>query len=784
MEASLTNYNRVLATLGKYKVVDLFPYKIKDRTRFVNRNHIPFNKSVPQSVAYATEVWRRMVEGLWVQDADGTWVYMMPNVYFLANLGHISIEDEDKNRFISVPELRDNEWIIHSYILCLDGFSGFEDDPEYTCNMYVRDMEAGKEIPKRIRARIEPFCKKPDGTWKQYIDPWEYLTWFYLIAQAKRHKPLGLPLYQNPSFNGCILSSRKVAKTFNLACDLARNFMVNGVKRANMLKKNPQVNFFVGAVDSIYVDSFLIAAETFWRNVPGAEPGGKSPYFREAVGPWRADREPIFQGYKTPGGGGEVVGTGSMIAKAILTGGKGFTVVSKRYLRIIEDEGGLDPYSQRTMKAADASLKGTYGPSGSYIISGTGGYVKVIGQTKGIMLDPRQFRVFPIKDYWGDGKDMGLFMPASYHSADFKDENGNTDLVECTKYILAQRQELSGGDESKITDLRANEPLHPPEMFLSGGNTYFNLDVIHDRIDLLENGLFRQKAEIYELELGKKLPKFGREIIARKVEDRWHNVIDSNDYILSNGKPKTGELVVFEPPIYDGEGFEPEGSMYKVVYDPHTDLADGQSYASIKVYKGLPKNRAWDRDEMFNNIVATFKGRLTEDDEHELFLKLCLWYRCRGQYERNVSGVRGFFRRYNMVWLLQEPPLNTIKEIAPTSTQRQSSGIVMTDNAVSGGLKSRATGMLVTWANSTSYIDEETNRRFLQVETLYDLSLLYEMATYNTDDNFDDISAMRVLMLWLKEEKPAEEAPKEEQSDLDEDELKDLNEFAYRLISA
>lgn len=784
MEAYSTSYNRTLGTLGKYRVVDLFPYKIKERKRFVNREHVEFSKAAPQSVAYAAEVWRRMVEGLWVEDADGTRVYMMPNVYFHANLGHISIEDDDKNRFIDVPDLRDNEWIIHTYILCLDGFSGFEDDDQFTCNIYIKMIEEGKQVPKAVMKRIEKTCRRPDGEWKRYINAWDYLTWFYLIEQKKRHKNLGLPLYQNPNYNGCILSSRKVAKTFNLAVDLTRNFLVNGVKRASMLKKNPQVNFFVGATSSIYLNSFMVAAEASWRNVPGGMKGQKSPYFREAVGPWTADIDPIVQGYRTPGSGGEIVGTKSMIAKAVLIGGAGFSVVSKRYLRIYEDEGGLDPNSQRTMKAADASLKGDRGPSGSYIISGTGGYVKVIGQTKGIFYDPKQFRIFGIPDYWDNMKEIGLFMSAAYSLHDFKDPQGMTELMDATQFILDQRHEISDGDENKITDLRANEPLHPPEMFLSGGGSIFNQDVIQDRIDLLEHGLFRQKGRVYELELGKKLPKFGREIRARVVEDRWHNVIDSLDYTMGNGKPKTGELVVFEPPIHDGEGFETFNSMYKVVYDPHQDLPSGGSYASIKVYKGFPKHRGWDKDEMFFNTVATFKGRLTEDDEHALFLKLCLWYRCRGQYERNVSGVRGFFKTNNALFLLQEPPLNTIKEISPTSTQRQTSGIVMTDNAVSGGLKSRATGLLVTWHNSMVYYDEEARRQFIQIETSYDLSFLYELANYNDTDNFDDISAYRVLMLWLKEEKPAEEAPEDDdKSDMEDDDLKQLSDIAYELVN-
>lgn len=785
MEAYSTSYNRRVGAVGKYPVIDLFPYKIQEVQKFnVRKRHydyLPYNKESVQHRAYVADVWRKMVEGMWVEDGD-TQVFMLPNLYYHINLGSLSLEDEDKNRFIETPTLRDNEWIIHTYIICCDGFSGFEDDDEFTCNIFVKAIEEGKEVPTKVMARLEATCRRPDGQWKRYIYAWDYLTWFYTIEQKKRHKNLGRPLYQNPSYNGCLLSSRRVAKTFNLSADCARNFLCNGVKRADRLKRNPQINMFVGATDSLFLNSFLKAAEESLRNMPGSEKGGKSPFFREFVGPWTDDRDPIIQGYRTPGSGGEVVGSRSMISKAALLPGKKIPLVSKRFLRIYEDEGGQDAHAQQNMRAGDASVKGDRGPSGSYFISGTGGVIKAIAQMRGIMTSPRQFRVFVVPNYWGAGEDSGLFIPATYAYADYKDANGNTLLMEATQYVVDQRREQSGGDDNKITDLRANEPLIPPEMYLSGGGSRFNLDVIQDRIDILEAGLFRKKAKVYELTLGKNLPKFGKEVIARVVEDRWHNVIDSMDYYNGDRK-KTGELVVFEAPIYDGDEIDVVNSMYKVVYDPHQDLPSGDSFASIKVYKGMPRHRAFDKNEEFFNIVATFKGRLNEDDEHKLFMMLCLWYRCRGQYERNVSGIRGYFRGHNLTWLLQEPPINTIKEISPTTTQRQTSGIYMADNAVSGGLKSRATKMFVEWHNSEIFIDEN-GRHFIQIEICNDLSLLYEMTGYNETDNFDDISAMRVLMLWLKEENtPDEDKDEDNKSDLEDDDFKQLSRVAYELVN-
>ncbi len=778
MEPYLIEYNRVLTTIGKYRVVDLYPYKVQDAKKFIHRDHIPYNKDSIQSKAYAKEVWRRIVEGHWVMDGD-TPVYMINNTYFHINLGTISKEDDHGNRLLDYPDFRDNELIFDSYILCCDRFSGFEGDKEFTCNYHIQALERGEKVPTKVLARLEATCKRPDGQWKRYINPWDYLTVFYLIIE-KREKTLGLPLYQNASMNGIFLGSRRSAKTVNLAKDTVRNFITNGARRYNMLKRNLQVNFFVGASDSLFVNSYLAAAQDSWRHVPGAEKGGISPFFREAVGPWNQERDPIIQGYRTAGG--EIEGSNSMIAKAVLVPGKGFSVVSKRYLRIVNDEFGLQPNSQQIMKAADASLKADKDPSGSFFGSGTGGNIKAVNQTKGIFYDPRQFRVFSIPNYWGDHSDIGLFVSAAYCFADQKNENGMTNLVEATKYILGLRNVLSGGDESKITDLRSNEPLIPSEMFLSGGNAYFNIDVINDRIDLLESGLWKEKAKIYDLDLGKKLPDKSWTIKAVEVKDRWHNVIDSDQYLMPNGKAKTGELVVYEEPRPDGPGFDSWGSMYKVVYDPHQELPSGESYASIIVYKGVPKHRSLERDEMFYNIVASYKGRISEDDEHKMFMLLCLWYRCFGQYER-MSGIRGFFRRNELVWLLQPTPYNTIKEISPGTTQRQSTGIIMTDNGVDG-LKSRALGLLKTWHNSVIFEDEEMNdRKFIQIETVWCLSLLYEMGGFNFEGNFDDISAMRILMLWLKEEQTNPDKEEDaESSDAEDRDMKELLHFTDLIL--
>lgn len=201
----------------KHKVVSLFPYQIKDVKNFHFRNHP--KQAHPKSPSFKN-YWSRfekyVLEGRWIND-NGTWVFMMPKLFFYVNYAKI-VDKERDERF---PDLRDNEWILFTYFLCVEGFSGFEKDENYTCHDYIRRHEKSqkKDIPKKDQEPLNAIeynsipdsAKKPDGTYKKYIDPWYYLTRHYLIDEPAE-KPLGRVLYENPKYNACILSARGVGK--------------------------------------------------------------------------------------------------------------------------------------------------------------------------------------------------------------------------------------------------------------------------------------------------------------------------------------------------------------------------------------------------------------------------------------------------------------------------------------------------------------------------------------------------------------------------------------------
>jgi hypothetical protein len=759
--------SRIIGYVDKFPVVDLFPYKIKDVNKFIFRDHVPYNEDNPVSVDYAQDQWVKIIEGHWVFDfeegkeEEGTWVYMMPNLYDYINFGTVTIRDET-GQYDGPPECSDIEWIYGSYSLCFDGFSGFTDDPDYTCNLDILKLEQGKTLTPYEYERLDnQFVRKSDGTYKKYVEAWEYLTNYYLVENPRTF-PLGKPLYFNGSFNGMVLASRKARKTYFFAGgDFVHEFKTNGVKDAKYLSRKNTISLFAAASDKNFLSTFMQVAEKSWRVTAAREKDSVSPFFVDAEGKWDAERAKIIQGYR-PIGSSEIIGSGTDISNAIIMPKKAEIVVSKRCRRINVDEIGLVKNSKAVQVASEGTLKAGGKPIGSLVMTGTGGNIEAIQETKEIAEDPKTYRVYPVPNYWAGDKPFCLFVPVAYTEVKYKDKNGNTDLMKATRGILDDWIEETGGDLSKIIEKRQNFPHTPAEMFLAGKSDYFAKEILTDRIEVLDQGgLWKAKAQLFDLELGVKKSDGTFEV--RAVEHfRYDNVIKT--IFPRDNEGKTGELVVYEPPKHNPTPFAQQGNIYKCILDPVSDKDTGRSYQALIVYKGYP-NRALEPYEIVNNIVAVCKWRRDDETNKKQAMLLCLWYQCCMQYENNTPGTHAFFYKHGLVRLLQPPPWSVIKEVAPNTVINANTGVTMNHILKGGMLKE-----FKAFHKSIKRRDD-SGREFTWIEDCPDISLLYEMNFFDGETNVDLISAMLILMMWLQEEyKPDlpvdNSAPREDFNDL------------------
>jgi hypothetical protein len=759
--------SRIIGYVDKFPVVDLFPYKIKDVNKFIFRDHVPYNEDNPLSIEYAQDQWIKIVEGHWVFDfeegkeEEGTWVFMMPKLYWFINFGTVTIRD-DTGSYDGYPNLWDNQWIMASYTLCYDGFSGFSGDPDYTSNLAVKKLEEGKTLTEYELDRLKKqSVYKKDGSLKKYVEAWEYLTNFYLVENP-RPFPLGKALYWNGSFNGLTLASRKSGKTYWFSgADFVHEFITNGVHEAKYLERKNTISLFVGTSDKEYLTTFMKIAEKSWRVTASQEKEGVSPFFKDAEGKWNAERARIIQGYRAVGSS-RVEGSESEITNAIIMPNNAEIVVSKRCRRIDVDEIGLVKNSKAVFVASEGTLQAMEEQLGSLVGGGTGGNIEAIQETKEIAENPEAFRVYVVPNYWAGDKPFCLFLSVAYTKVKFKDRNGNTDLMAATQGILNEWKEETKGDLSQIIGRRQNFPLTPAEMFLAGKSDFFAKEILTDRIEVLDQGgLWRAKAQLFDLELGVKKSDGTFEVRA-KEHFRFDNVIKT--IFPRDNEGKTGELVVYEPPKHNPTPFAQQGNVYKCILDPVSDKSVGRSYQALIIYKGYP-NRELEVGEIVNNIVAVCKWRRDDETNKKQAMLLCLWYQCCMQYENNVSGTHAFFYKHGLIRLLQPPPWSIIKEVAPNSVINDNTGVTM--NAI---LKGSMLKEFKAFHKSIKRRDD-SGREFTWIEDCPDLSLLYEMNFFDGETNVDLISAMLILMMWLQEEyKPDlpvdNSAPREDFNDL------------------
>ena len=112
----------------------------------------------------------KCIEGIWYPQF-GQYRYVPGRLGFYGN--YCTIVETDKKtkaRLKLKPNIRDIEWHIAYYYLEAQGFSGFEDDDEYTCNWKVLNPDA---YHISLEEKVTLFNKK--GFLKEFIHPRDYL---------------------------------------------------------------------------------------------------------------------------------------------------------------------------------------------------------------------------------------------------------------------------------------------------------------------------------------------------------------------------------------------------------------------------------------------------------------------------------------------------------------------------------------------------------------------------------------------------------------------------------
>ena len=742
-----------------YPLVDLFPYKIKNRSLFYNRDH-PKNLN-PNSSTYKNYYGKQLksvIEGKWVDD-EGTWVYMYPKLYHYVNFVKLTTVGK-----MIHPWLTDNEWIIFTYITIIDGFSGFEDELEYTCYYPIKEIEDGKELDRVQLGKIPTSARKSNGEFKKFIYPWEYLTRVILVDRPG--KPLGRALYENRPLNGLTLTARSIGKSVSFFVgDFIHEFLFPNVRRMEDLGDiNSRWNFIMGAGSSKPLKRSVSAISSYYSNMDGSykyppktnKPPCSGAFYKRIQGSWEVGKE-ITHISKDKGNRVEIQGCNlQMVA---LTPDKLNVASGDRFRRIYVEEAGFLEYIKKFYGAIKDSLQAQGVPVGSFIGTGTGGEMVSVRGSKEIFTNISAYNLASIPNYWSNNKSarIGLFIPADYALLDYKDDQGNTLLEEVRAHILAER-EIKRQESQQVYDRDVQfNPLDPNDMLRPSGKSWLPRQESAKALARIEEFDLFSRASIGSIVLDTE-ETYGARFVP-DINGTLNPVIELRDDD-SIEQDKKGALIVYEHPLDK----IPEG-LYYVLYDPAAKSGDGESYHSVIVYKAATISR---HRSLSDGIAAEWLGRLQElDDNYKKVVRIAKYFNATIFPERNVTGFIEYMNRdtVNLYHMLEPSALEIEREISPNSKGAYHPvGFAMQTKYKAWALK-RLKSWLLRSANMDGGVVVER-----VIDTIHSIRIHNEIIAFNLNDNFDHISSLLGLQFLL--------AKLDGFDPIEEDQNEELEEYA------
>lgn len=734
--------------------VKLLPdlYKISD---FIVSEHPEYH---PDSVKYE-QYWedheKKCIEGVWGHDfngVDGGWRYMPGFLYYYINFSVMELVDRRNNATkIENPYLRDVEWLLSYGWISARGFSGFMDDKEYTCHRIIKKLESGKELSPDDEMTLE-YCKKdlinPEtGEYKKYIDAREYLY-------NTHEKPLGLPLYQNTAVNFFVLGSRGFGKSYFCAnAVIGHEFKFFGKKYVDTeyLKMKNSAEIFVGAAQADKSQDLLnkfLKTEEYqkehwgsWGSGDDFEPGFFSV---NTTGSLATNGKPYRHEFKFNKGGVWLTGgTGTFIKHGVYTTENPDAAVGTRPSVMVIEEVGLLTNLLKVHGANETCQWRDYKFGSSFYI-GTGGNMEKIIESKQVFEDPESYNFLPYKDHWENRvKPIGFFLPAYYVDNKFKDEFGNTKLELAYKQEMIERKKReSSSSTSSLDKYIVYRPIVPSEMFLSPAANVFPTAKLRERDAKMQvDNLFEIRASIGELEW----EEGGLSVIWKEDLHRKKKPIIKLNLDTYKGNI-TGSVVIYEHPVDRIPNPTYKKSLYKVVYDPVQDDQGGTSLASILVYKGFVDGN-WNMG-LQDAIVAEYIGRYDQvRDIHEIAIKLATYYNAKVLVENNIPDFIRYCKMKGYVHRLQISPYEAISKGVKNASRKYEYGVHMSKQLSTHCEQLARQWFLDVWGTT------EDGKPLTNIDKIFSPRLIEEAIIYDGVINTDHISSLKLLMLWLSQEK-------------------------------
>lgn len=312
----------------------------------------------------------------------------------------------------------------------------------------------------------------------------------------------------------------------------------------------------------------------------------------------------------------------------------------------------------------------------------------------------------------------------------FVDSEGNSHRVIAEESLDVKREKRRKGSRAAYNKFITQQPKTPAEAFLRVQGTMFDTIRASARLGHILTNQRKFIDSIYKADL----------IVdptTQRIKFEYNMTgIPLHEFpIKDNNQP--GVIEIYEMPHKLEDGTIPFG-RYIAGIDPYDDdESTTHSVGSILVL-----------DLITDRIVCHYKGRpQTADQLFETFRRILRFYNATANYERNKKGLYGYlYNKGQLNLLCDEPEILRDKGISKANTFGNNSKGTYGSTPVNIYGLQRA----VQWMSTTAYGEEEGSE-VTNLDKIRSIPLLKEIIGWNPDDNFDDISALIMLMIYRED---------------------------------
>lgn len=352
-----------------------------------------------------------------------------------------------------------------------------------------------------------------------------------------------------------------------------------------------------------------------------------------------------------------------------------------------------------------------------------------------IMYNPKGYNMYALPnvfDKLNQGKPYFVFFfPGYVNRKGCYNENGVSDVIKALIEILMNRYRVkyNSTDPNTIIKTIAEVPITPAEAIVKTGVNMFPVTDLTERLGQLDANP-REYDDVY---VGDLVFTPSGDLEFKPTSAQAIREFPHKDNKIE------GAIEIFQMPEIDRNTGKPFTGRYILGSDPYDDdEANTMSLGSVFVL-----------DLWTDKIVAEYTGRpMFADDFYEICRKMCLFYNGRMNYENNKKGLFSHFSSRNSLYLLTEVlEFLKDKEMMKEGYGNKSRGTVATP-AINSYARNRLRSWLLSPTPITQVIDgNEEEVMVPRLFTVRNRALIKELINYNSEGNFDRISAMGMLML-------------------------------------